>query len=45
MIIVAVEEHVTVNGYGGDARNRKQLMWRIIGPWRFSEWSPPSSAK
>jgi len=24
---------VTENDYGGDARNRKWLRWRIVGPW------------
>jgi len=31
-----VEECVTENDYGGDARNRKRLRWRIVGPWRLA---------
>jgi len=30
------EESVTENGYGGDARNRKWLRWRIVGPWSLA---------
>ena len=31
-----VEERLTKSGYGRDARNRKRLQWRIVGPWRLA---------
>jgi len=31
-----MEEHVTENSYGGDARNKKRLQWWIIGQWRLA---------
>ena len=31
-----VEECVTKNSYNGGTRNRKQLWWRIVRPWRLA---------